>query len=223
MARGLGVHRDGSHFGLRPIEIEVRRRLWAQLCILDVRFAEKLCREPAIDINSYDAALPLSISDEKLNEAEEKYLASRRGQESNCKTHQEIEQEQERVSPFSSVSFMLVEAETARLMAQLHAPRYRPRDSIFHSGSGSPQLTRRSTGFSASRLDKIQWVGRLESRFQTTYRLNNLEAAPNSLQVLTAEMIGINIAKAKFITRLVEWREVYGAGGDLQRDGEIAR
>ncbi|KAF2787266.1 hypothetical protein K505DRAFT_223062, partial [Melanomma pulvis-pyrius CBS 109.77] len=52
MAQGLGVHRDGSNFGLRPIEIEVRRRIWAQICVLDVRFAEKLCREPTIDMDS---------------------------------------------------------------------------------------------------------------------------------------------------------------------------
>lgn len=222
MAQGLGVHRDGSNFGLRPIEIEVRRRIWAQICVLDVRFAEKLCREPTIDMDSYDSALPLSICDTDLSELDEQYFAARRGQESNFKTHQEIEQEQERFSPFSTMTLSLVETETARLMAELHVSRYRSRDAIFHTSSSSPHLSRKATGTSASRSDKVYWVGQLENRFQSVYQLKGLKTS-DAMQLLVLEMIGINIAKAKFVTRLMEWREIYGGLGDPQRDGGVTR
>ncbi|KAF2702885.1 hypothetical protein K504DRAFT_188077 [Pleomassaria siparia CBS 279.74] len=222
MARGLGVHRDGSNFGLRPIEIEVRRRLWAQLCILDVRFAEKLCREPTIDMNFYDTALPLSICDAELSELDEQHLSSKRGQTSTFKTHLHVEQEQERFSPFSVMTLTLVEAETARLMAQLHNTRYRARDSIFNNSSSSPNLARQSTSSAASRFEKVRWVNRLETRFQSVYKLNTLDSS-NPKQLLVLETVEINIAKAKFVTRLLEWREVNGGMGDPHRDGEIAK
>jgi hypothetical protein len=222
MAQGLGVHRDGTNFGLRPIEIEVRRRLWAQICVLDVRFSEKLCREPTIDMDSYDAALPLSISDVDLSELDKQYFVSRRGGDSDCKTHQEVEQEQERYSPFSAMTLSLIEAETSRLMAQLHISRYRSRDAIFHANSGSPHLARKATSTSVSRADKAHWVSKLENRFLSIYKLHSIRS-PNAMQVLVLEMVGINIAKAKFITRLMEWREICGSMSDPQRDGEITR
>jgi len=221
MAQGLGVHRDGSNFGLRPIEIEVRRRLWAQICVLDVRFSEKLCREPTIDMDFYDTALPLSISDSDLSGLDEQYFALRRGEESDSKTHQEVEQEQERLSPFSTMTLSLIEAETARLMALLHISRYRSRDAIYHTNPSSP-LTKKATSTSASRSEKTLWVSKLENRFLSVYKLNSLNSS-QAMQVLVLEMVGINIAKAKFITRLMEWREVYGGVGDPQRDGGITR
>jgi hypothetical protein len=222
MAQGLGVHRDGSNFGLRPIEIEVRRRLWAQICVLDVRFSEKLCREPTIDMDFYDTALPLSISDSDLSGLDEQYFALRRGEESDSKTHQEVEQEQERLSPFSTMTLSLIEAETARLMALLHISRYRSRDAIYHTNPSSPHLTKKATSTSASRSEKTLWVSKLENRFLSVYKLNSLNSS-QAMQVLVLEMVGINIAKAKFITRLMEWREVYGGVGDPQRDGGITR
>lgn len=37
IAQNLGIHRDGSHFNVSPFEIEMRRRLWWQICLLDAR------------------------------------------------------------------------------------------------------------------------------------------------------------------------------------------
>lgn len=48
IAQTLGVHRDGLHFGLAPFEIEMRRRLWWQICILDVRSSEDHGSDPTI-------------------------------------------------------------------------------------------------------------------------------------------------------------------------------
>lgn len=48
IAQTLGVHRDGLHFSLPPFEIEMRRRLWWQICILDVRASEDHGSDPTI-------------------------------------------------------------------------------------------------------------------------------------------------------------------------------
>jgi hypothetical protein len=40
IARAMGLHRDGSSFGLRPLETELRRRLWWHICLLYIRSSE---------------------------------------------------------------------------------------------------------------------------------------------------------------------------------------
>jgi hypothetical protein len=41
MGQALGLHRDGSNFkNLTPYDIEMRRRVWWSLCMLDVRASE---------------------------------------------------------------------------------------------------------------------------------------------------------------------------------------
>jgi hypothetical protein len=63
IAQTLGIHRDGTHFGLRPFEIEMRRRLWWQICILDVRASEDHGCDPTIVEQSFDTKLPLNAND----------------------------------------------------------------------------------------------------------------------------------------------------------------
>lgn len=222
MARNIGVHRDGTNFDLRPIDVEVRRRIWAQLCILDVRYAAYLGQEPTITADSYDTALPLSIDDRDLSEIEAQDAASRKGQDTSFKTHQEVEYAQERQSPFSPVSFLLGEAEIARLMGQLLTIRYRARDALFHASASSPQLSRKGRSSSATPSDKAQWIGRLEHRFQTVYSLPHVEAT-NPLQYLVSELATINIARAKFVFKMMEWKDGYGLMSTQRKDGETIR
>ena len=66
----MGLHRDGSHYGLHPVETEVRRRIWAQIRMLDLRTAEELGCEPTIVEGSYDTSLPIDIPDESLSQLE---------------------------------------------------------------------------------------------------------------------------------------------------------
>jgi hypothetical protein len=66
VAQSLGLHRDGTHFGLPPFECEMRRRLWWQLCVLDFRNSEKQGTEPSIAAGTYDTNLPLNINDSDL-------------------------------------------------------------------------------------------------------------------------------------------------------------
>jgi hypothetical protein len=64
MGQALGLHRDGAHFEhLTPYEIEMRRRAWWALCMLDVRASEDQGTDYTIARGSFDTKLPLNIND----------------------------------------------------------------------------------------------------------------------------------------------------------------
>ncbi|ORY06889.1 fungal-specific transcription factor domain-domain-containing protein [Clohesyomyces aquaticus] len=67
IAQTLGIHRDGSHFGLPPFEIEMRRRLWWQVCILDARASEDHGCDPTIVEAQFDTKMPLNVNDSDLD------------------------------------------------------------------------------------------------------------------------------------------------------------
>ena len=67
LAQALGVHRDGSNFGLSPFETEMRRRLWWHICILDTRAAEDHGADPSFTEAFYDARMPLNINDDDIS------------------------------------------------------------------------------------------------------------------------------------------------------------
>jgi hypothetical protein len=60
---GLGLHRDGSHFGLSPFETEMRRRLWWYIYLLDVQSSEYQATSPQIREGDYNTRLPLNLND----------------------------------------------------------------------------------------------------------------------------------------------------------------
>lgn len=64
---GLGLHRDGTHFGLSPYETEMRRRVWWYIYLLDVQSCEFQATSPQIREGDYDTRLPLNINDEDLS------------------------------------------------------------------------------------------------------------------------------------------------------------
>ncbi|KAF2119549.1 fungal-specific transcription factor domain-containing protein [Lophiotrema nucula] len=66
IAQTLGIHRDGAHFDLPPFEIEMRRRLWWQVCILDARSSEDHGCDPTIVEAQFDTKMPLNINDTDL-------------------------------------------------------------------------------------------------------------------------------------------------------------
>lgn len=78
LAFGLGLHRDGSSFGLEPFEAEIRRRLWWYICVLDVQTAEDLGTDPMLHDIYFDTKLPLNINDEEIYEGM-KHLPQERG------------------------------------------------------------------------------------------------------------------------------------------------
>lgn len=66
VATALGVHRDGSHFNLSPFEVEMRRRLWWQICNLDVRTSEDHGINPSLVESNFDTKFPSNINDEDI-------------------------------------------------------------------------------------------------------------------------------------------------------------
>ncbi|KAI5197397.1 hypothetical protein AUEXF2481DRAFT_27177 [Aureobasidium subglaciale EXF-2481] len=79
IAQTLGAHRDGLHFNLPPFEIEMRRRLWWQICILDVRASEDHGSDPTITEQVFDTKMPLNVNDEDLFPAMKKLPEERQG------------------------------------------------------------------------------------------------------------------------------------------------
>jgi hypothetical protein len=62
IAQTLGIHRDGTHFSLPPFEVEMRRRLWWQVCILDARSSEDQGCDPSIHEALFDTKMVSLIS-----------------------------------------------------------------------------------------------------------------------------------------------------------------
>ncbi|KAK4945764.1 hypothetical protein LTR10_015112 [Elasticomyces elasticus] len=63
IAQGMGLHRDGTTFGMAPFENEMRRRLWWQLMNLDFRSAELSGSGRFVDIELFDTKPPRNIDD----------------------------------------------------------------------------------------------------------------------------------------------------------------
>jgi hypothetical protein len=69
IATSLGLHRDGSNFScLSPFEVEMRRRLWWHIRVLDVRASEDVGTAISGSIHS-DTALPGNLNDSDLDPA----------------------------------------------------------------------------------------------------------------------------------------------------------
>ena len=79
IAQTIGVHRDGIHFGLAPFEIEMRRRLWWQVCILDTRASEDHGCDPTIIEQSFDTKMPLNINDVDISPGMKDFPPERQG------------------------------------------------------------------------------------------------------------------------------------------------
>ncbi|KAI7230836.1 hypothetical protein KC365_g7471, partial [Hortaea werneckii] len=79
IAQTIGIHRDGSHFDLPPFEVEMRRRLWWQVCLLDIRASEDHGCDPTIVEQSFDTRMPLNINDVDIKPGMTEFPAERQG------------------------------------------------------------------------------------------------------------------------------------------------
>ncbi|KAK1690552.1 fungal-specific transcription factor domain-containing protein [Colletotrichum godetiae] len=67
LAQSLGMHRDGTTFGLPPFEAEMRRRLWWSICILDTPASEDYsCSSGLLELSSFDSRPPMNLNDADL-------------------------------------------------------------------------------------------------------------------------------------------------------------
>ena len=67
LAHALGLHREGMDVGMSPFTREMRRRLWWQLIVLDVRCCEDRASDPLISISSFNTRRPLNINDSDIS------------------------------------------------------------------------------------------------------------------------------------------------------------
>jgi Fungal specific transcription factor domain len=80
MGQALGLQRDGAHFEhLSPYEVEMRRRVWWSLCMLDMRASEDQGMEYTISLGSHDTKLPLNINDADIDPKTAKAPTEREG------------------------------------------------------------------------------------------------------------------------------------------------
>jgi hypothetical protein len=220
MAQSLGLHRDPVDFGFNAIEVETRRRLWAQICILDARLAEHLCREPTITPASYDTILPLSLSDQHLSEIVQQKKTSSQEREMHLQILREIEQSQEHISPFSPMTFLLIEAEMAREQQQSLCFQYQPRDRA-NTASTSPQ-TARGAFQPSGRIDRAHSANELRNRFSIRYNWDRLDCS-DPLQYLISELCQINLLKFKFINRSTRGRGAVTPTSASLEHSEVSR
>lgn len=80
MSQSMGLHRDGSAFSsLTPFEIEMRRRLFWALCVLDLRSAEDQGTELTIMDKTFDTQFPANINDYDISPDSTELPQSREG------------------------------------------------------------------------------------------------------------------------------------------------
>ncbi|KAK7883710.1 hypothetical protein LTR67_010999 [Exophiala xenobiotica] len=64
MAQYLGLQRDGTHFeDMNPFDVEIRRRVWWSVCLLDTRASEDQGTDLVITHGSFDTKIALNIND----------------------------------------------------------------------------------------------------------------------------------------------------------------
>lgn len=120
LAQGLGIHRDGTNFALKPFETEMRRRLWWHICLMDVRSSEDHGTDPLINESMYDTRLPLNVNDDDIHPDMTEAPAEREG----C----------------TDVTFCLIRCE---ITSALRRANYScPGSRVFRMGNSTPSLER---------------------------------------------------------------------------------
>ena len=106
MAQALGLQRDGANFEhLTPFEIEMRRRAWWAVCLLDMRSSEDQGMDLTITSGSFDTKIPLNINDADIDPESKQMPAEREG--------------------ITDMSFSRINCETLVVVRQLMAPGVR--------------------------------------------------------------------------------------------------
>jgi hypothetical protein len=214
-ARELGLHRDAAGFGFSTKDTELRRRLWALICVLDVGYTEYLGYETLIGADTYNTMLPVGVHDEDLDKMEGNEAGKTMPQETAFTPQQEIRQAQQGQVSVSPMVFALIRTEIARLQVSLTSISYHANDALpFHS-----RVTR--SGLRAP-ADKIAWIEQTERRLKSVYALDRVETS-NPLHQLASEYASLSLAKATFMVRVMEWREEYSTMGMGRKETETTR
>jgi hypothetical protein len=66
IAQRMGLSTDGTNYAIPPFEVEMRRRLWWQIVLIDIRAAELSGAGPAMLMYTWNTKLPSNINDSDL-------------------------------------------------------------------------------------------------------------------------------------------------------------
>ena len=66
LAKRAHLHLEQHEASASPIECQIRRLLWHQICFIDLRTAEIACSQPTIGDDELGTPLPLNVNDEAL-------------------------------------------------------------------------------------------------------------------------------------------------------------
>ena len=148
LAQAIGLHRDGNGLAFSPYEAELRRRLWWQIVVLDVRGVEDRGTEAMISIDSYNTRMPMNISDSEFGPESTEPLVDREGA--------------------SDTTFSLCTAMSCDVFLYLHNPQarfYKP------DMNGTMQVVQPSED------DMVRRVQALEERFVKGADMNFYQSA----------------------------------------------
>lgn len=67
MAQRVGLHRDGTSLKLPVFEVEMRRRLWFNIILLEVRAAELSGMRASGAPEAWDTKVPSNVNDADLS------------------------------------------------------------------------------------------------------------------------------------------------------------
>jgi hypothetical protein len=79
IAHGLGLHRDGNGLAHSAFEAQMRRRLWWELIVLDMKASEDRGTEPLIAEHSFNTRMPCNLNDEDFGHESLHPLMERKG------------------------------------------------------------------------------------------------------------------------------------------------
>ena len=120
LAHGMGLHRETFSTSLSPFTVEMRRRLWWHIIVLDIRASEDRGTEPIIGSSSFDTRRPLNINDEDIEPASQTMPKARAGftEMSKVTVHHEVGYLRWQFGEFSQFS-LLADRETLTIDRQL--------------------------------------------------------------------------------------------------------
>lgn len=144
LSQGIGVHRDGDGSAFSPYEAEMRRRLWAQIIVLDVRAAQDRGTEAMIRQEEANTPPPTNINDEDFG------------------PHTTVSLSQlEREGP-TDITFSLCTYHCSKLFLYIHGPRSRFSKATHETTTPGSQVQSQ-----VSEEDIIQRIKTLEGLFLT--------------------------------------------------------
>lgn len=79
VAQRQGIHRDGQNLGLSLFDIEMRRRLWSHICILDILCSEDQGTDTQIRPEMFDTKPPSNVDSDSLSPNLTEMLAPQTG------------------------------------------------------------------------------------------------------------------------------------------------